>query len=76
MLQLLKNLFTKKGPSQEPKERKKLEIVHKSCGQTIYYEQEDVKYGDLELLSSSESIQRAYIDCPHCKEQLTFSFND
>ena len=32
MLQLLKNLFTKKGPSQEPKERKKT----RNCTQIMW----------------------------------------
>lgn len=77
MFNFIKNLFKKKGPSKEPKEGKNLEIVHKSCENTIYYSDDDIRYGDRELLDAEGScIQRAYIDCPHCKEQLTFSFND
>ncbi len=72
----IKKLFEKKGPSKESKEGKNKTIIHTKCGKKIYYSDEDIRYGDLQLLSSSESIQRAYIDCPHCKEQLTFSFND
>ena len=66
----------KSCPSKIAMEGKDLEIIHKKCGQKVYYGDKDILLGDLELISPTEKLQRGYINCPHCKKQLVFDYND
>lgn len=75
MLKFLLDLFKKSGPSKTKTKEKKTEILHKKCGNIFYYSDGDIHYGDLEIISSTESLQRGYLNCPHCKKQLVFDYN-
>lgn len=72
MFKFIKNLFKKKGPSQEPQEGNNLEIMHKTCGNQIYYSQQDIHEGDLMIGGNGEFpyLRKTYIICPYCKEQV------
>lgn len=75
MLNFFINLFKRSRPSKIKTDERQIEIVHKKCGNTLYYSEKDIHYGDVECISPTESLQRGYLNCPHCKEQLVFDYN-
>lgn len=78
MIKYLINLFTFKshGPSKIKTDQKSEEIIHKKCGNTLYYDpKNDIIFGDMECISETESIRRGYLNCPYCKTQLVFDYN-
>ena len=66
----------KSKPSKTRINETQIEIIHKKCGNTLYYVCEDIHFGDMELISPTETLQRGYLNCPHCKGQLVFDYND
>lgn len=76
MFTFIINLFTgQKSPSKTMVSEDQTVIVHKKCGNTLFYRDKDIKFGDQEVISETEVIMRGYVNCPHCKGQLVFDYN-